>query len=50
MSEVITTFRATEGWQERADPPAQTTNSPLGDLSQKCFELAERHLDRIKVW
>jgi|GraSoi2013_115cm_1033766.scaffolds.fasta_scaffold513725_2 tripartite-type tricarboxylate transporter receptor subunit TctC len=29
MSEVVATLRATEGWHERANPPAQTTNSPL---------------------
>jgi hypothetical protein len=49
MPEVIAAFCATEGWHERANPPAQTTNSSLRDLSQKCFEFAERHLDRVKV-
>src|SRR5919197_388189 len=49
MSEVIATFGATDGWHERADLAAQTTNSSLGDPSQKCFEFAERHLDRVKV-
>jgi hypothetical protein len=49
MSEVIATFRATDSWNERADPAAETTNCSLRDLSQKGFELAERHLDRVKV-
>ena len=49
MSEVVATFCTTDGWHERADPAAQATNSPLGDLSQEGFEFAERHLDRIKV-
>src|SRR5262249_376616 len=49
MSEVVATFCTTDGWRERADPAAQATNSPLGDLSQEGFEFAERHLDRIKV-
>ena len=40
MSEVVATFRTTDGWHERADPAAQATNSPLGDLSQEGFELA----------
>src|SRR5262249_59406142 len=47
MSEVVATFCMTDGWHERADPAAQATNSPLGDLSQEGFEFAERHLDRI---
>jgi len=49
MSEVVATFCTTDGWHERADPAAQATNSPLGDLSQEGFEFAERHLDRIEV-
>ena len=49
MSEVVATFRATEGWHERADPAAQTTNSPLRDLAQECFKCTERHFDRVKV-
>jgi hypothetical protein len=49
MSEVVATFCTTDGWHERADPAAQATNSPLGDLSQEGFEFAERHLDRIKT-
>ena len=49
MSEVVATFCTTDGGHERADPAAQATNSPLGDLSQEGFEFAERHLDRIEV-
>lgn len=49
MSEVVATLRTTEGWHERADPAAQTTNSSLRDLAQECFESTERHLDRVKV-
>src|SRR5262245_61665794 len=49
MPEVIATFSAADGWYERADPLAQTTNSPLGELSKKGFDFAERHLNRVKV-
>src|SRR5215471_18604436 len=49
MSEVIATFLATDGWHERTYPTAKTTDSSLCDLSQKCFEFAERHLDRVEV-
>ena len=49
MPEVIATFGAADGWHERADPLAQTMNIPLGELSNKGFDFAERHLNRVKV-
>lgn len=49
MSEVIAAFHPTNGWHEQADPTTETTNCSFRDFSQKGFELAERHLDRIEV-
>jgi hypothetical protein len=49
MPEVIATFGASDGWHERADPLAQTTNGPLRELSKKGFDFAERHFNRVKV-
>ena len=48
MPEVIGTFSSTEAWQERANRSPKTRTSSL-DGAQKCFELAEGHLDRIEV-
>jgi hypothetical protein len=49
MAEVIAAFGAADGWHERADPLAQTTNGPLRELLKKGFDFAERHLNRVKV-
>src|SRR5258708_10719628 len=49
MPEVIGTFSSTEAWQERANRSPKTRTGSLGGLAQKCFELAEGHLDGIEV-
>ena len=49
MSEVVATFRAADGWHERADPATRTRDGSLADLSQESFEFGEWHLDRVEV-
>jgi hypothetical protein len=49
MPEVVGTFSSAEAWQERSDRRPETGNCSLGGLAQECLELAEVHLDGIKI-
>ena len=49
MPEIIGAFSSTEAWQERTNRSPKTRNGSLGGRAQKCFELAEGHLDGIEV-
>jgi len=48
MPEVIGAFLSTEQWNERANRPEETRNSPRGDLAQQRFEFTVRQLDRLR--
>jgi hypothetical protein len=50
MGEIACAFAWTEGGNERADSAPETRNRPFGCLSQKSFELGERHFDWVEVW
>src|SRR5882762_3529883 len=49
MSEIIGALIGAESGDACADGSAQARDRSLGSLAQKCFQLAESHLDRIEV-